>query len=99
MDSWKVRNAAKASPEGRFTDAYFFRVWTNILSPFLRSNYYMILSEDSVSRVIESFTLNAAPPSLPLQPPTPPTEQTSSEGSSKEKTKGSSSLGAGDHSA
>ena len=35
LANWKVRNAAKASPEGRFTDAYFFRVWTNILSPFV----------------------------------------------------------------
>ena len=47
----------------------------------------MILSKDSVSKVIESFTPNAAPPSLPLQPPTPPPSKQAQKAAQRKKRK------------
>ena len=69
--NWKTRNSARASPDARFTDPYFFRLWKNLLSPFATSKQYTVLSSDNAAKVIASFTPHAAVPSLPLEPPTP----------------------------
>ena len=70
--NWKARNTARASPDARLTDNYFFRPWRGILSPFMSSDCYTVLLSDNVSKIIASCTPQAEVPKLPLEPPTPP---------------------------
>ena len=53
--NWKDRNTARASPDARLTDDYFFRLWGNALTPFISSNSYTILLSDSASKIVASF--------------------------------------------
>ena len=53
--NWKARNTARASPNARLTNDYFFRLWGNALTPFISSNRYTILPSDSASKIIASF--------------------------------------------